>query len=249
MTEPKCEIYHVDDSLDWLNAREDESVDLVYVDPPFNTGRNRSDFDDSWPTLLDYVNWIAPYVKQSHRILKPTGNMIVHLDYRAVHWVKVGMDEVFGVENFRNEIIWCYKSGGASKRWLARKHDNLLWYSKTDDYTYNLKREPYAHDYGDRPGFHPEGRVMNDWWEISILSTNSKQRTGYDTEKPPELARRVIQLFSNGGDTVLDFFAGSGVAGRVAVNEGRNAILVDKNLRAIGISRDRFKGGSPSQVG
>lgn len=232
----------VSDALTWLSQREDESVDLIYVDPPFNTGRDRVEYSDVKRSPSDFRTWFQWHMAQAHRVLKPNGSIIVHLDYRAIHMARNVMDDIFGYDNCQNEIIWCYASGGASKKHLSRKHDNLAWYSKDkDNYTFNTMREPYPNDYGDRDGFHPEGRLLNDWWQIPIMSTSSKERTGYPTQKPGKLLERIVKLWSNPGDLVVDFFCGSGTTGVEAVKNGRDTIMVDKNKEAIRITRERLE--------
>ena len=174
--------------------------------------------------------------------------MLVHVDWRASHYIKLSMDrmEQFGYGNFKNEIVWKYNSGGASKRHLSRKHDTILWYVKGDgDYTFNILREPYATpDTEGRPGFHPDGRMLTDVWDIPFLSTTSGERTGYPTQKPLKLLERVVEVFSNPGDTVLDGFCGSGTTGLAAKRLGRNSILVDAGGEAVKVSKKRIKHGS-----
>lgn len=230
------------DALNELNQMKTGSIDFIYVDPPFNTGRKRKDYADSWGHPRDYANWLNPVIHQWHRVLTPTGGLVVHLDYRATHYVREMIDAKFGWTNLQNEIIWSYSSGGASKKHLSRKHDNLLWYTKMrDNYTFNEMREPYATPNVDgRKGFHPNGRLLTDVWNIPIMSTTSKERVGYDTQKPLKLLDRVIKLFTNPGDTVLDNYCGSGTTGVACAALGRNAILIDNNPDAVRITQARL---------
>lgn len=219
------------------------SVDLVYVDPPFFTQKNHGDFDDRWDSLDEYVNALMWRIYHGWDALRPGGNLLVHLDWHAVHYVKVKLDILMQDEpgEFQNEIIWKYNSGGASKRRLSRKHDNILWYTKNGaEYTYNVMREPYPHAYkGD--AFHPDGKMLSDvWTDIPFIGTSSKERVGYATQKPVKLLERIIALFSNPGDTVLDFYCGSGTTGVAAQNLGRNALLIDKNPEAIRLAHARL---------
>lgn len=228
-------------ALDWLSGRSDSSCDLVYLDPPFFTQRHHGDFDDRWDSVAEYIDFLRPHISEAHRILSDTGNFLLHLDWRMASYARVVGDSVFGIENLQNEIIWRYSSGGASKRRLARKHDTLNWWSKSENYTFNLHREPYATPNTEgRDGFHPDGRIMTDVWDIGIISTSGKERLGYATQKPVKLLERIVSLFTNPGDTVVDFFAGSGTTGQAAANLGRNAILIDKNQRAVEIMKTRL---------
>lgn len=163
------------------------------------------------------------------------------MDWHAAHHVRLGLERVFGETNFRNEIIWCYNSGGASKKHFSRKHDNLFVYAKNaDSCKFNLIREPYPRNYGDREGFHPDGRIMNDWWQIGILSTTAKERNGYPTQKPLELLERILKAYTNEGDLVLDCFCGSGTLGAAAKNLNREFVLVDNNPEAIKVTKKRI---------
>ena len=218
------------------------SVQLVYIDPPYNTGRRFTDeWIDSWPTTSAFIDWLRPRLKACWDALGPNGNMIVHIDWRTVHYVKVAMDELFGEEKFCNEIIWTYRSGGASKRHLSRKHDTLLWYAKGNGYTFNPQRVPYAAGTDlSRPGFHPEGKLMTDIWDINFLSTTASERTGYPTQKPLTLLTRVIELFSNEGDVVLDAFCGSGTTGVAAAALSRHCVMLDINPTAAWIAEERM---------
>lgn len=216
-------------------------VDLVYVDPPFYTQKSHGDFDDRWDTIEQYVNELTWRILVGWDALRPGGNLVVHLDWHAVHYVKVALDELLWNGEFQNEIIWKYNSGGASKRRLSRKHDNILWYTKNGaDYTYNVMREPYPHPYkGDK--FHPDGKMLSDvWTDIGFIGTSSSERVGYATQKPVKLLERIVSLFSNEDDMVLDFYCGSGTTGVAAANLGRNAILIDKNPEAIRLANARL---------
>ena len=171
--------------MPWDIVPELPHPDLIYIDPPFFTQRDFESFDDRWASLQTYTDWLTGYCSVGWDALNPGGNFLIHLDWHAVHAMKVRLDHCFG-GNFVNEIIWSYNSGGASKRRLSRKHDNILWYTKPGaEYTFNVIREPYATpDAADRPGFHPDGRMLTDVWQIPFLSTTAKERTGYPTRNP-----------------------------------------------------------------
>lgn len=236
---PTVAVHH-SESWEWLIQQPDESVDLVYIDPPFMTQRDHGSFDDRWRDRYQFVQFLVGRIVELRRMLKPTGNLILHLDYRTAHHVRCEVDRIF-LRDPNNEIIWSYRSGGAGKRTLAKKHDTLLWWSKTDNYTFNIVREPYATPgVEDRKGFHPDGRMLTDNWDINFISTTSKERTGYPTQKPIALLRRVVEVFSNPDDTVLDCFCGSGTTGQAALELERNVILVDESEEAIQVTRKRL---------
>lgn len=234
----------VSDALEFLQSTSDESYDFIYVDPPYYTQRDFGDFDDRWSSMDEYVSVLSAQFSAARRVLREHGNICVHVDWHCAHKVRVELDKVFGEDSFRNEIIWCYSSGGASKHHFSRKHDNLFVYCKNPAVCkFNALREPYPRDYGDRPGFHPDGRIMNDWWQIGILSTTAKERTGYPTQKPVELLQRLVRAYTDTGDRVLDYNCGSGTTGVAAASLGRQYTLVDKNPRAIEIARERLNEG------
>jgi len=193
-----------------------------------------------------------------HRVLKPTGSMYLHCDWHAGHYLKVMMDEVFGVNNFRNEIVWCYRGAGYPKKDFGKRHDTIFRYSKTDDYTFNLDdvRERYAkatverfkHYIGNiRKGknfgsqkLHPLGRQPDDWWQIQPIAPSAKERLGYPTQKPEVLLQRIIKASSNEGDLVLDAFCGCGTALAVAEKLGRRWIGIDISPSAISLIKRRL---------
>jgi site-specific DNA-methyltransferase (adenine-specific) len=180
--------------------------------------------------------------------LKPNGSIYFHIDYREVHYCKLLLDSIFGRDCFLNEIIWAYDYGARSKTKWPAKHDNILWYCKNpDDYIFNygqLDRIPYM-----APGLvGPEkaalGKTPTDTWWHTIVSPNGKEKTGYPTQKPLAIIKRIISASSNPGDVVLDFFAGSGTVGEAASSLGRDFILVDNNPEAIEVMRKRLSGES-----
>jgi len=239
------------DNLAALRSLPDASVELIYIDPPFNTGvtqkrsrirtvrdaagdrtgfggnRYRTEKLESTPIYADvfddYIGLLRPRMIEARRILTPSGSLFVHIDPREVHYVKVMLDEVFALDGgagracFQNEIIWAYDYGARStKRWPA-KHDNILWYTRhPTDYTFNLNatdRIPYM-----APGLvgaekAARGKTPTDVWWHTIVSPTGKEKTGYPTQKPLGILERIVRVHSNPGDTVLDFFAGSGTTG------------------------------------
>ncbi len=181
---------------------------------------------------------------EAYRILKPTGSLFLHLDYREVHYAKVMLDGIFGRACFMNEIIWSYDYGARSRKKWPTKHDNILWYVKDPKkYTFNYKdmdRIPYL-----APGLVTEekakrGKTPTDCWWHTIVPTNGKEKTGYPTQKPLGIIRRIVRVHSNPGDKLLDFFAGSGTFGEAAFDLGRQCTLIDNNPEAIEVMRKRF---------
>ena len=181
---------------------------------------------------------------EAYRILKPHGSLYFHIDYREVHYCKVLLDAIFGRDHFLNEIIWAYDYGARTKRKWPPKHDNILWYVKDRfHYTYNvdeIERIPYM-----APGLvgaekAARGKLPTDTWWHTIVPTNSHEKTGYPTQKPLGVLRRIIQASSNPGEVVMDFFAGSGTTGMAAWELGRQFILIDNNLQALEVMAKRF---------
>lgn len=231
------------DATDFMVGEPSDKYDFVYLDPPYYCGRDFGEFDDKWNSIDHYMGMLISTFVQARRILKPHGNLCVHVDWHASHHVRMSLDNIFLPMNFRNEIIWCYASGGASKHHFSRKHDNLFVYAKDANICrFNVLREPYPRDYGDREGFHPDGRIMNDWWQIGILSTTAKERNGYPTQKPLKLLERLVKAYTDEGDLVLDPMCGSGTTLEAAVRLGRKAVGVDRNPAAVEIAKGRVGG-------
>ncbi|NLJ78017.1 MAG: site-specific DNA-methyltransferase [Tissierellia bacterium] len=236
-------------------------IDLIYIDPPFLTksryrGRSRIKYgndernieylayDDTWKGgLAAYLEMIYPRLYLMRELLSDRGSIYIHLDYRTVHYVKVLMDQVFGQNNFLNEIIWSYKSGGTSRRYFSRKHDNILVYSKTKDYIFNVQKEksynrgfrPYGFkgvkEYEDEMGWYTLVN-MRDVWAVDMVGRTSGERVDYDTQKPENLLERIILSSSNEDSIVADFFAGSGTTGVMADKLNRRWILADNGALA-----------------
>jgi site-specific DNA-methyltransferase (adenine-specific) len=266
------------DNLPLLREFPSKSMNLIYIDPPFNTGRVQkrqsikttrstggsrvgfkgqsyetikgtvTSYDDSF---VDYWEFLEPRLEEAWRILKDDGTLYLHLDYREVHYAKVLLDALFGRDSFLNEIIWAYDYGARSKSKWPTKHDNILVYVKDPaNYTFNntaVDREPYM-----APGLvTPEkaalGKLPTDVWWHTIVSPTGKEKTGYATQKPEGILRRVIHASSNEGDWVLDFFGGSGTTGAVAGKLNRKFILIDQNDEAISVISNRIGSGTLSE--
>ena len=255
---------------DVLNSIPDSSIDLIYIDPPFNTGSTqrlasvkaerdatsgRTGFGGrTYKTTLisshsyedsfdDYLGFLLPLLERSYKLLATRGTLYVHLDYREVHYVKVALDQIFGRSNFMNEIIWAYDFGGRSKQKWPAKHDTILVFAKDlGNHIFNyddIERIPYM-----APGLvtkekASKGKVPTDVWWQTIVHTTGKERTGYPTQKPEAILRRIIEASSKPGSWVLDFFAGSGTTAYVSQQLGRRFIAVDRNPEAIQIIKNR----------
>ena len=247
------EIYCMD-NLKLLKQMADESVDLIYCDILYNTGKKFKDFDDKLGTPQEAMEWYKPRLIEMKRVLKNTGIIVLQMDYRLVHYMKVERDGIFNYDNFINEIIWHYNSPSTfSDKHLSNKHDNLLVYSKSKNYKINVDeiREEYAKSslrqaergniaFGKKAKVDPRGKFPTDVWNIPTLNSMAKERTGYDTQKPKKLLEKIVKAFSNEGDTVADFFCGSGTSLVVAKELGRQYIGCDINPRAIEITNQRL---------
>lgn len=259
------------DNLPFLQTLPDDSVPLIYIDPPFNTGRTqsrprlRTERDDDGDrtgfhglryrttrlggdayadTFDDYLGFLEPRLREAHRVLAPHGSFYLHLDYREVHYCKVLLDAIFGRECFLNEIIWAYDYGARARRRWPAKHDNILFYVKDPaKYLFNadeVDREPYMAPGLVGPEKAARGKLPNSVWWHTIVSPTGKEKTGYPTQKPLGVLRRIIAASSRPGDLVLDFFAGSGTTGAAAAALGRDFLLVDNNEAAITTMARRF---------
>lgn len=260
------------DNLPILQGMPGDSVDLIYIDPPFNTGKaqsrtrikavrsesgDRTGFQGQrYETIRlgsasfadqfdDYLAFLEPRLRQAHRVLAPQGSLYFHVDYRQVHYCKVLLDAIFGRECFLNEVIWAYDYGGRTQKKWPPKHDNILLYAKDPNhYTFNvgdIERIPYMAPGLVGPEKAARGKLPTDTWWHTIVATNSKEKTGYPTQKPLGILKRIILASSNPGDVVLDFFAGSGTTGAACLELGRRFILIDNNAQAMQAMARRFE--------
>ena len=259
------------DNLAVTATLPDACVRLIYLDPPFNTGRvqrrqsitttrsvdgARQGFQGaSYDTVkgalfhyddrfADYWAFLEPRLAEAWRLLDDRGTLYLHLDYREAHYAKVALDALFGRESFLNELIWAYDYGAKStKRWPA-KHDTILVYVKNPERYYfdstAVDREPYMAPGLVTPEKVERGKLPTDVWWHTIVTTNGRERTGYATQKPEGVLRRIVQASSAPGDRVLDFFAGSGTTGAVAQALGRRYLLVDESQDAVAVMRERL---------
>jgi DNA modification methylase len=252
------------DAIDELASQADGELAAIYIDPPFGTGAVRHGRGHAYSDRADdpeaFVAWLLPCLEHSRRVLAPTGSLFVHLDYRAVHHVKVALDRLFGRGQFVNEIVWCYAVGGKSRRGFGRKHDTILWYARSEDWAFyaDAVRVPR------RGGSHMRlvdgvqektdrrtgrvyrypvaaGKIPEDWWtDIETLNHSDRERTGWPSQKPERLVERILRAVTVEGDRVADWFAGSGTTAAVAQRLGRGFVAVDREPAAIDLCLDRL---------
>jgi DNA modification methylase len=250
------------DNLHGMRSLPDASIDLIYIDPPFFTGRAHeltngdAGFSDTWDGIDAYIAWLRERFVEMRRLLSPRGVLCVHCDWHAGHYIKVELDRVFGADAFRNEIIWHYGLGASNAtRHVLRKHDTLFVYGGPDS-TFNRIRgdvtsamlAKYCHE--DERGrymmsrgkkyYLKGGKPLDSVWNIPAIAATSGERTGYPTQKPLALLDRVVRVWSNEGDVVADFFCGSGTTGVAAQALGRRWLLCDASDAAIALARGRL---------
>jgi site-specific DNA-methyltransferase (adenine-specific) len=259
------------DNVEVLPGFEEESFQLIYIDPPFNTGgrqrrktlrtvpdaqgdrtgfagrryRTRLLAESSYRDAFDdYLAFLEPRLREARRVLARSGTLYFHIDYREAHYCKLLLDEIFGRECFLNEIVWAYDYGARAKRRWPAKHDTIFVYVK-DARAYHfdgeaVDREPYM-----APGLvsaekAARGKLPTDVWWHTIVPTNGREKTGYPTQKPEGIVRRMVQASTRPGDRCLDCFAGSGTLGAVAAQLGRRYVLIDSNPEAVRVMRARL---------
>jgi len=264
---------HLADNLDVLRELPAESVDLIYIDPPFNTGKvqqrtqirtlqspngDRLGFQGRrYETVRlgtkgfvdlfdDYLGFLEPRLAEARRVLAPHGSLYFHIDYREAHYCKILLDAIFGRDAFINEIIWAYDYGARTTRKWPTKHDNILLYVKDpESYVFNyddIERIPYMAPGLVGPEKAARGKTPTDTWWHTIVPTNGPEKTGYPTQKPLGILKRIVEASSRPNHVVLDFFAGSGTTGAACIALGRRFILVDNNTEALQVMARRFDG-------
>jgi len=264
------------DSLNELKNIDNNSIDLIYLDPPFFTQKTHKlknkdnskeySFADTWDSIIEYQLYIKLRLIECKRVLKDTGSIFLHCDKTASHYLRVSLDEVFGVNNFRSEIIWNYKRWSNSKKGLLNNHQNIYFYSKTKNFKFNVLYTEYAAstnvdqilhdrvrnkdsksiyktDLDGKPviGKEKNGVPLSDVWNIPYLNPKAKERTGYPTQKPILLLEQIIKIATDKGDTVLDPFCGSGTTLVSAKLLDRNYIGIDISKDAVDLTRKRIE--------
>jgi site-specific DNA-methyltransferase (adenine-specific) len=268
---PSADEILLGENLELLPRFRDGSFQLIYIDPPFNTGKPQrratlrtvpdengdrigfqgrrystrllaeSSYRDSFE---DYLGFLGPRLEHAHRLLEREGTLYLHVDYREAHYCKLLLDEIFGRECFLNEIVWAYDYGARTRRRWPAKHDTILVYVKDPaGYFFDCEtvdREPYM-----APGLVTAekatcGKLPTDVWWHTIVPTAGAEKTGYPTQKPEGIVRRMVQASTRPGDWCLDFFAGSGTLGAVASQLGRRYVLIDSNPEAVAVMTRRL---------
>lgn len=230
------------DGLEVARQLEPGSVDLVYLDPPFFTGKRQGardavSFADHWDGDLDsYLAWLRARCEAARALLARTGSFYLHLDWHAVHYAKVMLDEVFGYDAFLNEIVWLYGLGGSSPRRWPRKHDTLLWYAREPGRQwFEAARIPATSQ-----RMRGQTKKAPDWWDIPALNNMAKERLGYPTQKPEALLERIVTSSCPPGGVVADLCCGSGTTAAVAERTGRAWIVADVSPGAVALTRARL---------
>lgn len=266
------------DCYEKLKKLDTDSVDLIYLDPPFFTQQKQQltkintnkefqkyEFEDSWSTLNEYLDFMKSRLVECRRILKDTGSIFLHCDRNASHHLRVLMDQIFGDSNFRSEIIWSYRRWSNAKKGLLNSHQNIYFYSKTDKFKFNTLYSNYSlttnvdqilqnrkkdnngittyqtdEDGNVVNNFDKKGVPLSDVWEIPYLNPKAKERNGYPTQKPILLLEQIIKISSDEGDLVLDPFCGSGTTLAAAKLLNRNYIGIDISQDAINLCKERL---------
>ncbi len=262
------------DCLKTMKNMDSNVIDMVYLDPPFFTQKEQSlkdnkgkeySFDDRWDTMQEYLLYIKVRVEEAKRLLKDSGTLFLHCDSKASHYLKLMLDEVFGIENFRSEIIWTYKRWSNSKKGLLNAHQTIFFYSKGNKFKFNkiftdysvttnidqilqdrvknsIGKTTYKTDENGQVVSTNEklGVPLSDVWEIPFLNPKAKERVGYPTQKPILLLERILEISTDEGDTVLDPFCGSGTTLVAAMLNKRKYIGIDVNEEALKLAENRL---------
>jgi len=271
------------DNLEWMRKIPDDTIDLIYADPPFFSNKNYEvifedgaeirSFQDRWKGGINhYVQWMEERCREMHRILKATGSFYLHCDWHAGHYLKVMLDDVFGYNNFRNEIVWCYETGGRAKSFYPKKHDTIFWYSKSNNYKFFYDQVALDRDFStmhetvftDKDGkkyqqnkkngkiykyYIDNGVLPNDWWnDIQALNPAAKERLGYPTQKPEALLERIICTSSSDDDFVFDPFCGCGTTLTVAHKLGRQWLGIDVSPTACKLIKRRLQNAKCNDI-
>ena len=242
------QVYHLD-NLELLKRLDAECINLIYCDILYGTGKKFKDYQDLIPDHNVILSHYVPRLYEMKRVLKSNGTIYLQMDLRIVHWIRTLMDNVFGYENFRNQIVVKFNIGGRGKREFAKKHDYVIVYTKSDEFVFNDMdiRVPYKSVISkkqDRPNITEEklkiGTIPTNVWDDIPSGLKVKKATDYYSEKHPKILERIIKASSNEGDLVGDFYCGSGTTFAVAKSLNRNFIGCDINAEAVRISNERL---------
>ena len=244
---PDNEVYHLD-NLELLRRLDTESINLIYCDILYGTGKKFKDYQDLQPDRHIIDSHYIPRLHEMKRVLTLNGTIYLQMDLRIVHWIRLLMDNIFGYENFRNQIVVKFNIGGRGKREFAKKHDYIIVYTKSDEFVFNDMdiRVPYKSVISkkqDRPNITEEklkiGTIPTNVWDDIPSGLKVKKATDYYSEKHPKILERIIKASSNEGDVVGDFYCGSGTTLDVARSLNRKFIGCDINPNAVKISKER----------
>jgi DNA modification methylase len=261
------QVIYCGDNLAQLAKLPNRCVDLIYIDPPFNSNRNyevfwgetkeKRAFEDRHASTQAYIEFMRPRCVELARVLKETGSFYYHCDWHASHYVKIMLDQIFSENSFRNEIVWCYTGPGSpGQRQFSRKHDTIFWYSSGSTWTFNADEVRIPHSEKTRENYkaglvgsgfvgvdhviHAKGKVPEDWWQMAI-APRGKEYLGYPTQKPLALLDRIIKASSKPNDIVLDAFCGCGTALVVAHNLKRRWVGIDISPTACRVMANRLQ--------
>ena len=254
----------VANNLEFMQSIESNILDLIYCDVLYGTGRNFGEYQDLKPIRSEIENHYIPRIKEMHRLLKPTGCIYLQMDTRINHWLRLICDDIFGYDNFRNEISWCYNSQGKTTNQWNKKHDVILFYSKGNFEFYENRVKDSITDLTykrfkkeiDKKGYYTsfkngkeykyyleDGSLPKDWFEdVTYISRDNKELTGYPTQKPKELLKRLILSVTNENDIVGDFYLGSGTTAVVCKELSRRFVGCDINPNAVKLTNERLNG-------
>lgn len=267
------------DNLTALDHLPERFARLIYIDPPFNTGRTQrrdrirvkrdsdgerrgfggarysveriksASYKDSFD---DYIGFVMERVERSLRCMTDDASIFIHVDPRESHYLKVALDQLFGRDAFINELIWAYDYGARSKKRWSNKHDVIFWYARDPkNYVFNydeIDRIPYMAPALVGAEKAARGKTPTDVWWHTIVPTSGREKTGYPTQKPLGILERIVKVHSMPGDTILDYFAGSGTTGEAAAKNDRGFVLIDENPDAIDVMRSRLERFQPELI-
>lgn len=267
------------DNLTALDHLPERFARLIYIDPPFNTGRTqrrdrirvKRDSDGERrgfggarysveriksasykDTFDDYIGFVMERVERSLRCMTDDASIFIHVDPRESHYLKVALDQLFGRDAFINELIWAYDYGARSKKRWSNKHDVIFWYARDPkNYVFNydeIDRIPYMAPALVGAEKAARGKTPTDVWWHTIVPTSGREKTGYPTQKPLGILERIVKVHSMPGDTILDYFAGSGTTGEAAAKNDRGFVLIDENPDAIDVMRSRLERFQPELI-